>query len=126
MTLKPPTQWREKIKQRHIIEWYNHSLGKITGDDIDAAIQFATEEQPVFNRQFNMLISDLQKRTEQKYTAYIFAENPKQLSRLHSIFEDLNANINFVAVNTAISKGFIDHDKKVLCYTDHQIFQRYQ
>jgi len=120
-----PTQWREKIKQRHIIEWYNHSLGKITGDDIDAAFQFATEEQPVFNRQFNMLISDLQKRTEQKYTAYIFAENPKQLSRLHSIFEDLNANINFVAVNTAISKGFIDHDKKVLCYTDHQIFQRY-
>jgi len=120
-----PTQWREKIKQRHIIEWYNHSLGKITGDDIDAAFQFATEEQPVFNRQFNMLISDLQKRTEQKYIAYIFAENPKQLSRLHSIFEDLNANINFVAVNTAISKGFIDHDKKVLCYTDHQIFQRY-
>jgi len=60
-------QWQEKIKQRHLIEWYNHSLEKITGDAIDATFQFATEEQPVFNRQFNMLITDLQKRLAEKY-----------------------------------------------------------
>jgi hypothetical protein len=54
--------WQEKVKKRHLIEWYNHSLEKITGDEIDATLQFATEEQPVFNRQFNMLIGDLQKR----------------------------------------------------------------
>jgi transcription-repair coupling factor (superfamily II helicase) len=117
--------WQEKIKQRHLIEWYNHSLAKITGDEIDATFQFATEEQPVFNRQFNMLISDLQKRLAEKYVAYIFAENPKQLERLRSIFDDVNANVLFVPVSTSISKGFIDHDKKVICYTDHQIFQRY-
>lgn len=118
-------EWQEKIKSRHLIEWYNHSLGKLTGDDITATLQFATEEQPVFNRQFTMLISDLQKRIDQKYVPYIFAENPKQLERLRSIFEDLNAQINFVPIPTAISKGFIDHEKKVVCYTDHQIFQRY-
>ena len=117
--------WQEKIKNRHLIEWYNHSLEKITGDAIDATFQFATEEQPVFNRQFNMLISDLQKRLANKYVAYIFAENPKQLERLRSIFDDVNANVLFVPVPTAISNGFIDHDKKVICYTDHQIFQRY-
>ena len=117
--------WEEKIKQRHLIEFYNHSLEKITGDKIDATFQFATEEQPVFNRQFNLLIADLQKRIANKYVPYIFAENPKQLERLRSIFDDLNAGITFVAVPTAISKGFIDHDKKAICYTDHQIFQRY-
>ncbi len=117
--------WQEKIKNRHLIEWYNHSLAKITGDEIDATFLFATDEQPVFNRQFNMLISDLQKKTTEKYVAYIFAENPKQLERLRSIFDDVNANINFVPIPTAISKGFIDHEKKVICYTDHQIFQRY-
>jgi len=53
-------EWQRKLKERHLIEWYNHSLGRITGDDIDGAFQFATEEQPVFNRQFNMLIADLQ------------------------------------------------------------------
>jgi transcription-repair coupling factor (superfamily II helicase) len=118
-------QWQEKIKNRHLIEWYNHSLEKITGDAIDETYQFATEEQPVFNRQFNMLIADLQKREAAKYVPYIFAENAKQLERLRSIFDDLNAGINFVPVNTAISKGFIDHEKKVICYTDHEIFQRY-
>ncbi|MBL7690113.1 MAG: transcription-repair coupling factor [Flavipsychrobacter sp.] len=117
--------WAGKLKGRHLLEWYNHSLEKITGDDVDATLQFATEEQPVFNRQFNMLISDLQKRTADKYVPYIFAENPRQLERLRSIFDDLNAGINFVAIPTSISKGFIDHDKKVICYTDHQIFQRY-
>ncbi len=117
--------WLAQIKKRHLIEWYNHSLEKLTGDELTATLQFATEEQPVFNRQFNMLIEDLQKRGAQQYTAFIFAENPKQLERLRSIFEDLNAQINFVPLPAAISKGFIDHEKKVLCYTDHQIFQRY-
>jgi transcription-repair coupling factor (superfamily II helicase) len=120
-----PEQWQEKVKQRHLIEWYNHSLEKITGDAIDETYQFATEEQPVFNRQFNMLIADLQKRIAAKYTVYMFAENPKQLERLRSIFDDLNAGITFVPVATSISKGFLDHDKKAICYTDHQIFQRY-
>lgn len=117
--------WKSLLLKRHLIEWYNHSLEKITGDEISTAINFATEEQPVFNRQFELLISDLKKRTADKYTAYIFAENPKQTERLRSIFEDLDAQINFVPIPTAISHGFIDHDKKVLCYTDHQIFQRY-
>ncbi len=118
------SEWQEKIKDRHLIEWYNHSLEKLAGN-LDATFLFATDEQPVFNRQFNMLISDLQRRINDKYVPYIFAENPKQLERLRSIFDDLNAGINFVPVTTAISKGFIDHEKKVICYTDHQIFQRY-
>ena len=118
-------EWQRKLRTRHLIEWYNHSLEKITGDAIDATFLFATDEQPVFNRQFNMLISDLQKRMAEKYVAYIFAENPKQLERLRSIFDDVSANIQFVPVSTSISKGFIDHEKKAICYTDHQIFQRY-
>lgn len=116
--------WKEQVKKRHLLEWYNHSLERITGDEV-TTLQFATEEQPAFNRQFNMLIADLQQRESKNVTPYIFAENPKQLERLRSIFEDLNAQINFVPVPISISKGFIDLDKKVACYTDHQIFQRY-
>lgn len=117
--------WLHALRNRHLIEWYNNSLGKLTGDEVTANLQFATEEQPVFNRQFNLLIEDLQKKIGQKYEAFIFAENPKQTERLRSIFEDLNANINFIPIPRAISNGFIDHEKKILCYTDHQIFQRY-
>ena len=117
--------WKEQLQKKHLIEWYNNSLQDLTGDELTANIQFATEEQPVFNRQFNMLIDDLKKRSMQQYNAFIFAENPKQLERLRSIFEDLKAEILFTPIPTSISKGFIDHEKKIVCYTDHQIFQRY-
>ncbi|XZF14493.1 transcription-repair coupling factor [Chitinophagaceae bacterium MMS25-I14] len=117
--------WQQQLKKRHLVEFYNHSLERIADADNVVTLQFATEEQPAFNRQFGMLISDLQQKEAKRVTPYIFAENPKQLERLRSIFEDLSAQINFVPVPTSISKGFIDLDKKVVCYTDHQIFQRY-
>lgn len=118
-------EWQSKLDSRHLLEWRNHSLPKYFPDADVVVLQFATEEQPVFNRQFDMLIADLKKRITANYTPYIFAENPRQLERLHSIFEDLNAGIQFVPIPSALSKGFIDHERKVVCYTDHQIFQRY-
>src|SRR5690606_32350252 len=120
-----PGAWQEKLKDRHLIEWYNHSLERITGDPVTVTLQFATEEQPAFNRQFNMLIADLKQRSAQQYTPCIFAENPRQLERLRTIFEDLDAGLNFIPIPVPLSKGFIDHEKKIVCYTDHQIFQRY-
>ena len=87
--------------------------------------RFQTAPQPVFNRRFELLIEDLKKYSGEQYAIFIFSENPKQLSRLSAIFEDLKADIPFFQVPTAISQGFIDHDHRVVCYTDHQIFQRY-
>jgi transcription-repair coupling factor (superfamily II helicase) len=55
----------------------------------------------------------------------LFAENPKQLERLYSIFNDLKEEIHFNPIATPIHEGFIDEDLKIVCYTDHQIFQRY-
>ncbi len=86
---------------------------------------FQTREQPSFNRQFDLLIKDLKQWESKGFELFIFAENPKQLERLHSIFEDLKAEINFTPLATAIHRGFIDEDIKVVCYTDHQVFQRY-
>jgi transcription-repair coupling factor (superfamily II helicase) len=88
-------------------------------------IEFHTRPQPAFNRQFNLLIKDLKSWEAKKYTLYLFAENPKQLERLHTIFEDLHAAIPFIPVPVSIHEGFIDEDLKIVCYTDHQLFQRY-
>ncbi|MGN6508414.1 MAG: transcription-repair coupling factor, partial [Chitinophaga sp.] len=55
----------------------------------------------------------------------LFAENPKQLERLYTIFKDLNSEFQFNPIATSIHEGFIDEDLKILCYTDHEIFQRY-
>jgi transcription-repair coupling factor (superfamily II helicase) len=93
--------------------------------DSPFTIHFATKEQPAFNRQFDLLIRDLKSWENKKFQLYLFAENPKQLERLRTIFEDLKAEIIFNPVSTSIHEGFIDEDLKIVCYTDHQVFQRY-
>lgn len=115
--------WEQQLQQRHLITWDGSFLPD--GNRKTTLLPFRTVAQPVFNRQFNLLMADLQERAASAYTIYIFAENTRQHERLRSIFEDLDAAISFVSIPNAISKGFIDHEQKTVCYTDHQIFQRY-
>jgi transcription-repair coupling factor (superfamily II helicase) len=89
------------------------------------SMQSNTRSQPAFNRRFDLLIKDLKEWEQKGFTVYLFAENPKQLERLRIIFEDLKSDIVFNPVTISIHEGFINEDLKVVCYTDHQIFQRY-
>ncbi|MBI1342919.1 MAG: transcription-repair coupling factor [Terrimonas sp.] len=111
-----------QFSKRHVVEF-----GPQLSSSMSAAFQldFHTKEQPAFNRQFELLIKDLQSWAGKGFSLYLFAENPKQLERLHSIFEDLKAEIQFTPVPVSIHEGFIEEDLKIVCYTDHQIFQRY-
>ncbi len=86
---------------------------------------FHTKPQPSFNRQFDLLIKNLQEFEKKDYNIFIFADNPKQLERLHVIFTDLKAEIQVTPIPFSIHEGFIDDDLKIVCYTDHQVFQRY-
>ncbi|WP_346236456.1 transcription-repair coupling factor [Niabella insulamsoli] len=86
---------------------------------------FNTKAQPAFNRQFELLIKDLKEKEKERYNIYIFSENTRQLQRLQTIFDDLKADLVFNPVALSIHQGFIDHDLKIVCYTDHEIFQRY-
>ena len=93
--------------------------------DVKEEIVFSTKAQPAFNRQFDLLIHDLKSWKGQAFELVIFAENPKQLERLYTIFKDLKEEITFTPIATSIHEGFIDEELKLVCYTDHQIFQRY-
>lgn len=128
-----PDFFRRKLEQRHLVHWQaiskeeaQQNLVPIYKDDVlDVEIEFDTKAQPAFNRNFELLIADLKNWQQQQYQIYIFAENARQLERLHSIFSDVDAQISFVPIPVAISKGYIDHQHKVVVYTDHQIFQRF-
>ncbi|MDQ6844947.1 MAG: DEAD/DEAH box helicase, partial [Bacteroidota bacterium] len=117
----------EQMIERHIVEFGSKSYfaDKKKENNNGRLLNFSIAPQPAFNRQFKLLIENLRKFESQKYNIFIFAENPKQLERLHSIFSDLNAEINFTPIPTSIHEGFIDNDLKLVCYTDHQIFHRY-
>ncbi len=108
-----------KILEKNIVEFgYKPQLSSVE-------IEFKTKAQPSFNRQFDLLIKDLKAHESAGFCIYIFAEQVKQLERLNTIFSDLNTEIKFIPVPTSIHEGFIDEELKVVCYTDHQIFQRY-
>ncbi|MEZ4908406.1 MAG: transcription-repair coupling factor [Saprospiraceae bacterium] len=93
--------------------------------DNKKTIVFQSKPQPVFNKNFELLIKDLQSNTEDGYTNYIFASNAKQIERFYQIFEDLEAEVKFHPIPNAIKEGFKDTELMISCYTDHQIFQRF-
>jgi transcription-repair coupling factor (superfamily II helicase) len=114
------SDFQARLHSRHLVEF-----GLRPTMQHGFEIEFHTREQPAFNRQFDYLIRDLKSWAAKKYQLFLFAENPRQLERLHSIFEDLKADIHFTPLPVSIHEGFIDEDLQVVCYTDHQIFQRY-
>ncbi len=88
-------------------------------------LQFNQVPQPPVNKNFNLLIDTLKSQKEKGYETLIFSESSKQIERLESIFDDLNAGYNINPIYKNLSEGFIDHDLKVAAYTEHQIFNRY-
>jgi transcription-repair coupling factor (superfamily II helicase) len=90
------------------------------------SISFSTVPQPSFNKQFNLLIENLNTNTADGYTNYIFCSSQSQAKRFHDIFEDAQGHVDqFETVVFPLYQGFIDYENRNVCYTDHQIFERY-
>lgn len=94
-------------------------------------ISFNQSGQPQFHKNFEMLINDLKANKAKGYKNYLTTDNNKQAERLNTIFNDLLSKEHRTAesliehININIHEGFIDHELKVACYTDHQVFERY-
>ncbi|EZH71790.1 transcription-repair coupling factor [Aquimarina atlantica] len=92
----------------------------------DYAIKFDTKPQPSFNKQFDLLIKNLNENHETGYKNYIFCVSEQQAKRFHDIFDDADLDVKqYETIVFSAFQGFIDHDRKIACYTDHQIFERY-
>ncbi|GAA4275242.1 transcription-repair coupling factor [Aquimarina gracilis] len=92
----------------------------------DHTIKFNTKPQPSFNKQFDLLIENLNENHEEGYKNYIFCVSEQQAKRFHDIFDDADLDVKqYETVVFSAFQGFIDHDQKIACYTDHQIFERY-
>ena len=90
------------------------------------SVAFNTTPQPAFNKQFNLLIENLNANTENGYTNYIACVSEQQAKRFHDIFDDSHLDVKaYQTIILSLHQGFIDHDNKIACYTDHQIFERY-
>ena len=115
-----PSKILEEISDFNII-----TLSKSSSFPADNIVTFKASAQPAFNKNFNLLIENLKENTKNEYTNFIFTDNVKQIERFYNIFEDMGVKVQFHPLHKSLHAGFIDHNNKVACYTDHQIFERF-
>ncbi|WP_190810727.1 transcription-repair coupling factor [Flagellimonas sp. S3867] len=88
-------------------------------------VTFNTKPQPAFNKKFDLLIKNLNENHNSGFTNYIFCSTDQQAKRLTDIFEEMEDTVHYKTIVFPLYQGFTDHDLKLACYTDHQIFERY-
>ncbi|SDD89191.1 transcription-repair coupling factor [Riemerella columbipharyngis] len=89
-------------------------------------IQLFQTPQPIFHKNFEMLIEDLEQKLKDNYDIWISFSSEKQEERLKNIFEELKKIVPFKSFKSELHAGFVDTKYKISVYTDHQIFDRYQ
>lgn len=98
-------------------------LNKINDQSPD--IIFNIDQQPAFNKKFKFLLENLKSYHKNGYEINIFCNNKNQIKRFKEIFELNNIDFDPILIDKPIFRGFIDNDIKQVCYTDHEIFERY-
>jgi len=88
-------------------------------------VKFNITPQPVFNKNFELLTEDIRNRLEEGYRVRIYGERKTQLERLRSILSQNGAVLPEFVSECNIHNGFVDHDDRVCCYSDHEIFDRF-
>ncbi|WP_103866534.1 transcription-repair coupling factor [Aquimarina sp. I32.4] len=112
---------KKQLLDFSLVEIGNHPLTKA-----EYSIKFDTKPQPSFNKQFDLLIQNLNENSQKEYKNYIFCVSEQQAKRFHDIFDDADLDVKqYETIVFSAFQGFTDHHNKIVCYTDHQIFERY-
>lgn len=99
--------------------------------EAETVVAFHTKPQPSFNKQFDLLLDNLEENRSNGYRNYLFCTNDQQARRFLDIFESLeeedpeHIQKQYETVVMPLFQGFLDDDLRIACYTDHQIFERY-
>ncbi|MDE6287781.1 MAG: DEAD/DEAH box helicase, partial [Muribaculaceae bacterium] len=93
--------------------------------DSDASVNMHFTPQALYHKNFDLITADFLRLQEDGYTIYILSDNERQFDRLKAIFDDRGDKVEFTGITTTLHQGFIDHDRKICVFTDHQIFDRF-
>tara|TARA_B100001093_G_scaffold518322_1_gene602754 strand:+ start:5062 stop:8394 length:3333 start_codon:yes stop_codon:yes gene_type:complete len=115
-----PQEFISKIKKYPTIEW-----NRIIDSKEKIKIDGNTLDQPKFNKNFDLLVTKLEEWKNNGYSIFICSDQDSQLNRLRTIFIELEKDAICSFVPIGIHQGFVDHNEKLVVFTDHQIFERY-
>ena len=116
-----------------------------------ATITFDVTPQPLFHKNFELLVKALEDYILRGYKIYILADSQKQNERLKDIFDNKDlltdgdkagsiaasagqpdngrsyrqSSITFTPVDKTLHEGYADNRMKACFFTDHQIFDRF-
>ncbi len=117
-------------------------------------IRFNVSAQPLFHKNFDMLTQTFEDYLLKGYRLCILADSQKQIERLKDILSEklkvksekcsndsvafsasdtnhtfnlplVTCNTLFEGITRTLHEGFVDHDLRLCCFTDHQIFDRF-
>lgn len=97
----------------------------------EKTFEFYTQPQPSFNKQFDLLMNNLDDNYHNGIKNFLFSSNENQAKRFKEIFKDIdedaakNVKDKYDTIVFPLFSGFIDEELQIACYTDHQIFERY-
>ena len=100
-------------------------MNSILATNVSQKVEFQVGPQPSFNKQFNLLIEELNSKHDLGYHNFICCSSSQQAQRFYDIFETIDNQVHCQIIVMSLYEGFVDHDNKLVCYTDHQIFERY-
>ncbi len=107
------------------------------------AVETHSQPQPAFNKQFGLLMDTLTQYRDRGYRILITVANDQQQHRLEKVFVGNTPSVDAIALANGQgihydhlieyvqflqcqpNHGFIDDDEHIVCFTDHEIFERY-
>ncbi len=123
----------EDFKRFSTVEFSNSSFF-----NADNFFDFNITKHIQLNKNFELLANQLLDFQDKAYQNYVVSNNDKQIIRLNEILrsEEIISTLNisdakehirdsFSVCEGVMHEGFIDHDLKLNCYTEHQIYGRY-
>jgi len=114
------TSFLESIEPFTQIEFGNRYSFKT-----DSVFTIKSQPQPSFNKNFELLATNLHENKDRNLANYIASDSEQQIERLRKIFDELDSEVVFQPLYTSLREGFVDHTLNIACYTDHQLFDRF-
>jgi transcription-repair coupling factor (superfamily II helicase) len=115
-----PVDFEYHLRKSKVIEFGNKFYF-----DAQLVVDFSCEPPPPFHKNFGLLKENLIDNTENGYLNIISAKSVNQLDRIKNILKELGGDLKFSVIEMELHEGFVDNERRIAFYTDHQLFERY-
>ena len=122
----PSTLFESKATLEDLLDRFSGiQFGQRVIQPVDVEYTWNAEPQPSFQKNFDLIVNQLRLHQDQHYRCILVADAPAQLDRLKSIFHELDPGLLIDELSINLRAGFVDHQLQLVCFTDHQLFDRF-